>query len=120
MANPSLIISAGVKYDGKGLNKARKDVHKFGRDVRNLGKLFGVALGTGAILNFAKKSIDAFAKEEVAAKRLAGVLENTGNAFAVMGVEKSLRSMELLTGETGDLRASFTQLYLILTKYPFT
>ena len=114
MPNPSLIISAGVKYDGKGLNKARKDVHKFGRDVRNLGKLFGVALGTGAILNFAKKSIDAFAKEEVAAKRLAGVLENTGNAFAVMGVEKSLRSMELLTGETGDLRASFTQLYLIL------
>ena len=114
MPSPSLIISAGVKYDGKGLNKARKDVHKFGRDVRNLGKLFGVALGTGAILNFAKKSIDAFAKEEVAAKRLAGVLENTGNAFAVMGVEKSLRSMELLTGETGDLRASFTQLYLIL------
>ena len=114
MAQPKLIISAGVKYDGKGLNKARKDVHKFGRDVRNLSKLFGVALGTGAILNFAKKSIDAFAKEELAAKRLAGVLENTGNAFAVMGVEKSLRSMELLTGETGDLRAAFTQLYLIL------
>lgn len=114
MAAPKLIISAGVKYDGKGLNKARKDVHKFGRDVRGLGKLFGVALGTGAILNFAKKSIDAFAKEEIAAKRLAGVLENTGNAMAVIGVEKSLRAMELLTGETGDLRASFTQLYTTL------
>ena len=114
MPNPSLIISAGVKYDGKGLNKARKDVHRFGRDVRNLGKLFGVALSTGAILAFAKKSVDAFAKEEQAASRLAGVLENTGKAFAVMGVEKSLRNIELLTGETGDLRASFTQLYLIL------
>lgn len=114
MPNPSLIISAGVKYDGKGLNKARKDVHRFGRDVRNLGKLFGVALSTGAILAFAKKSVDAFAKEEQAASRLAGVLENTGQAFAVMGVEKSLRNIELLTGETGDLRVSFTQLYLIL------
>jgi len=68
-------------------------------------------LSSAALVGFSKKAINAFARDEAAAKSLAIQLENTGNAFRVTEVEDYIASLQKLYGILDDeLRPAFQTL----------
>ena len=108
---PNLIVSAVTKYDGKGLAKGRKDINAFQKTVGNLAKSFIGLYSATKLAQFGKSSIKAFLADDKAAKSLGKTLDNTGNSFAKVGVEKFIQSLQRQTGVLDDqLRPAFQQL----------
>jgi len=108
---PNLIVSAVTKYDGKGLTKGRKDINAFQKTVGNLAKSFIGLYSATKLAQFGKSSIKAFLADDKAAKSLGKTLDNTGNSFAKIGVEKFIQSLQRQTGVLDDqLRPAFQQL----------
>ena len=109
MAN--LIVSALATWNGKALNKGKKDISAFDKSVAKLGRTFGATFSAYQILAFSKKAINAFARDEAAAKSLAIQLENTGNAFRIGEVEAYIAGLQKLYGVLDDqLRPAFQTL----------
>jgi len=109
MAN--LIFSILSEYNSKGLNKAKKDVSAFEKNLKSLAKTLGVAFSAAAIVNFSKKAIAAFAADEKAAKSLEIQLNNTGYAFSAPNVEYYIANLQKMTGVLDDqLRPAFQTL----------
>jgi hypothetical protein len=108
MAN--IFVAATATWNGKALKKAKKDVDVFDRQLKKLGRTFGIAFSAAAIVRFSKKAVKAFTEDEAAAKRLALQLENTGNAFRVNEVESYIKSLEKTNAILTDLRAPFQTL----------
>ena len=79
MAN--VVVSALATWNGKALKKAKSDVSVFDKQLKSLGRTFGVTFSAAAVVAFSKSAVKAFAADELAAKSLALQLENTGNAF---------------------------------------
>jgi hypothetical protein len=108
MAN--VVVSALATWNGKALKKAKQDVNVFSKEVKSLGRAFGVTFSAAAIIGFSKKAIKAFTDDQAAAKRLQLQLENTGNAFRVDEVEGYIKSLEKTNAILVDLRGPFQTL----------
>jgi len=109
MAN--LVVSAVSTFDNKGLKKGQKEISAFEKNLKSLGKTFGVAFGAAALVSYGKKSVDAFMKDEAAAKSLEQQLKNTGYAFASPDVEYYIANLQKMYGVLDDqLRPAFQTL----------
>ena len=108
MAN--VVVSALATWNGKALKKAKQDVNVFTKDIKSLGRAFGVTFSAAAIIGFSKKAIKAFTDDEAAAKRLELQLQNTGNAFRVSEVEGYIKNLEKVNAILVDLRGPFQTL----------
>ena len=113
MAN--VVVSALATWNGKALKKAKSDVSVFDKQLKSLGRTFGVTFSAAAVVAFSKNAVKAFAADEVAAKSLALQLENTGNAFRVTEVENYIQGLEKTYAILTDLRKPF-QTFLNLTR----
>lgn len=113
MAN--VVVSALATWNGKALKKAKSDVAVFDKQLKSLARTFGVTFSVAAVVAFSKKSVKAFAADELAAKSLALQLENTGNAFRVTEVENYIQGLEKTYAILTDLRKPF-QTFLNLTR----
>jgi len=109
MAN--IFVAAAATWNGKALKKGQKDISAFDKQTQKLGKTFNRVFATTALVAFGKKTINAFAADEKAAKSLAVQLENTGNAFRVNEVEAYIAGLQNLYGVLDDqLRPAFQTL----------
>lgn len=109
MAN--VVVSAIATFNGKALTKGQKQIKSFEKSVKSLGRTFGIALSAAALVNFSKKAINAFVKDEAAAKSLELQLKNTGYAFSAPDVEYFIANMQKLYGVLDDqLRPAFQTL----------
>jgi ribosomal protein L7Ae-like RNA K-turn-binding protein len=106
----NVVVSALATWNGKALKKAKQDVDVFSKQIKQFGRVFGVAFSATALVAFSKKAVKAFAEDEAAAKSLALQLENTGNAFRVTEVEAYIKSLEKTYAILTDLRAPFQTL----------
>jgi hypothetical protein len=113
MAN--VVVSALATWNGKALKKAKSDVSVFDKQLKSLGRTFGITFSAAAVVAFSKNAVKAFAADEVAAKSLALQLENTGNAFRVSEVENYIQGLEKTYAILTDLRKPF-QTFLNLTR----
>ncbi len=100
MAN--LIVSAVSTFDNKGLKKGKKEVSAFEKQLKSFTKVFAAAFSTAAVLRFSKTAINAFIKDEAAAKSLSVQLQNMGFGFATTEVERYIASLEKSTGVLDD------------------
>jgi hypothetical protein len=109
MAN--VIVSAIATFNGKGLTKGQKQIKSFEKSVKSLGRTFGLAFTAAGIVNFSKKAISAFIKDEAAAKALEMQLKNTGYAFSAPDVEYYIANLQKMYGVLDDnLRPAFQTL----------
>jgi len=99
---PNLIVSAVSTFDNKGLKKGQKEISAFDKSIKSLGKTFASVFAVGAITNFSKNAIKAFAADEAAAKSLEIQLNNTGYAFSAPGVELYIANLQKATGVLDD------------------
>jgi len=109
MAN--VVVSAIATFNGKALTKGQKQIKSFEKSVKSLGRTFGIALSAAALVNFSKKAINAFVKDEAAAKSLELQLKNTGYAFSAPDVEYYIANLQKMYGVLDDeLRPAFQTL----------
>ena len=109
MAN--VYVAATATWNGKALKKASKDITSFEKNVKKLGRTLGLSLGTAAIVNYGRKAVNAFVKDEAAAKSLEQQLKNTGYAFSSPDVEYYIANLQKMTGVLDDqLRPAFQTL----------
>jgi len=109
MAN--VVVSAIATWNGKALNKGKKDVSAFDKQVNKLGKTFAGVFGAQQLFQFSKRAVQAFAADEKAAKSLEVQLRNTGFAFSAPAVEDYIANLQKVTGVLDDqLRPAFQQL----------
>jgi hypothetical protein len=109
MAN--VVVSAIATWNGKALNKGKKDVSAFDKQVNKLGKTFASVFGAQQLFQFSKRAVQAFAADEKAAKSLEVQLRNTGFAFSAPAVEDYIANLQKVTGVLDDqLRPAFQQL----------
>jgi hypothetical protein len=100
------------EFKGK---KAFKDADN---SVKGLNKSFvklagaaGIGLSTAAIVNFGKKSVQAFIADEKAASQLAVAVKNLGLAFETPRIEQFISEMSRASGVADDvLRPSMQKL----------
>jgi hypothetical protein len=104
----NLVVSAVSTFDNKGLKKGQKEISAFEKNLKSLSKTFGTVFGTAALISYGKKSVDAFIKDEAAAKALEQQLKNTGYAFASPDVEYYIANLQKMYGVLDDqLRPAF-------------
>ena len=109
MAN--LIFSILSTFNDKGLKKASKQVSFFEKQTKSLQATFLKTFSAIALLNYSKKAVDAFIKDEAAAKALETQLKNTGYQFSAPNVEYYIANLEKMTGVLDDhLRPAFQTL----------
>jgi len=109
MAN--LIFSILSTFNDKGLKKASKQVSLFEKQTKSLQATFLKTFSAIALLNYSKKAVDAFAKDQAAAKSLETQLKNTGYQFSSPDVEYYIANLEKMTGVLDDhLRPAFQTL----------
>ena len=108
---PNLVVSAVTKYDGKGLTKGKKDINNFDKSVKKLAKSFVGLYSATKLAQFGKSSVKAFLADDKAAAALGKTLDNTGNSFAKIDVERFIKSLQRQTGVLDDeLRPAFQSL----------
>ena len=100
MAN--LVISAVSTFNGKGLKQGKKEISAFEKNIKSLGKTFGVVFAASTLVNFSKKAVDAFAADQAAAKALETQLKNVGLGFADASVETYIANLQDATGVLDD------------------
>jgi hypothetical protein len=107
----TLIVSAVTKYDGKGLAKGKKDISSFDKSVKKLGKTLVGLYSVSKLAQFGKSSVKAFLADDKAAAALGKTLDNTGNSFAKIDVERFIKGLQRQTGVLDDeLRPAFQTL----------
>ena len=108
---PNLIVSAVTKYDGKGLAKGKKDIGGFDKSIKKLGKSLVGLYSVSKLAQFGKSSVKAFLADDKAAAALGKTLDNTGNSFAKIDVERFIKGLQRQTGVLDDeLRPAFQTL----------
>lgn len=97
-------IILASEFKAKAFNDADKAVTKLNKNVKNLAKGFGVALGARALANYSKAAVKAFAEDENAARSLSMTLENLGLAYggAAKSVNDYISTLEKQTGVLDD------------------
>lgn len=111
---PTLVVSALSTFDNKGLKKGKKEVSAFEKQVKSFGKVFAGVFSATAVVNFGKKSVQAFMADEKAAKALEQQLKNVGYQFSAPGVERYIASLQQATGVLDDeLRPAFQSILTV-------
>ena len=100
-----IAIQIASEFTGsKAFKQAETSTQKLQRQVKNLGRSLGLALGTAAIVKFGKASVKAFAEDDNAARSLAKTLENLGLNTRYAGSELNgyISRLEQQTGVLDD------------------
>ena len=106
-----LAIRIATTMDATGLNKADKSVKSFERTVKNLGRTLGVTFSAAAIVQFGRKSVQAFIADEKAVIKLTTSLKNLGLELAAPAVNQYIDNLSRATAVTDDqLRPAFQAL----------
>jgi hypothetical protein len=106
MADISKIaIQIASEFTGsKAFKQAETSTQKLQRQVKNLGRTLGVALGTAGIVRYARASVKAFAEDENAARSLGITLKNLGLDYfgASQATNLYISNLEKQTGVLDD------------------
>jgi hypothetical protein len=100
-----IAVQIASEFTGsKAFKQAETATQKLERQVKNLGRSLGLALGTAAIVRFGKQSVKAFAEDDNAARSLAKTLENLGLNTRYAGSELNgyISRLEQQTGVLDD------------------
>ena len=80
-----------IPIETKGAKKAQKEIKGVGGGLKSLAKKAGLAaaayMGTQALVGAVRSSIEAFAEQEMAQKKLETVLKSTGNQVGMTTLE---------------------------------
>jgi hypothetical protein len=103
MANVFIDILA--EFTGKkAFKQAETSTDRLTKNVKNLGKTFGLTFGTAAVLSYGKAAVKAAAADQAAQASLAQTLKNLG--FESVGTANSLNdyisTLERTTGKLDD------------------
>jgi hypothetical protein len=102
MATATIDIAA--EFTGKkAFKQAETATDKLSRNVKNLASTFGLAFGTAAVLNYAKKSVRAAADDQKAQTQLALALKNVGLERDAASTELYINRLETEYGILDDL-----------------
>jgi hypothetical protein len=115
MVLPNLVFSVASEYDGKGLGKARKDISKFDKTVKNLARSLGVTLSVAGVVQFGRSSVKAFSDAEREGVLLTNTMKNLGLAFATPQIDAYIQSVGKLYGVTGGQAVPAMQALLSAT-----
>lgn len=80
VARLETVLSMNTAKFTAGANKARSTMLALQRSVSSIGNAIGLTLTGGAIVSGLKRSVDAFAEEEMAVRKLEQALKATGGA----------------------------------------
>ena len=106
-----LLINIVSQATGKGFLESEKSVKKLQKNVKTLGKTFGVTFAVGAVVAFGKAAVKAFSEDEKAANRLSRAVENLGIGFANPAISKFIADLEKTSAIADDvLRPAFQNL----------
>ena len=100
-----IAVQIASEFTGsKAFKQAETATQKLQRQVKNLGRTLGVALGTAAIVRYAKASVKAFAEDENAARSLGITLKNLGLDYfgASQATNLYISNLEKQTGVLDD------------------
>lgn len=108
----SLVVQIAAQFTGKkALKDANKQITMLESSVKKLGTTLGLSLSAAAVVAFGKASVKAFAEDQKAASRLAGVLDNLGLSFANLQVAGFIEDLSRASGVVDDqLRPAFQAL----------
>jgi hypothetical protein len=102
-----LAIRIATTLDSTGIVRADKSIGKLQKSVKNFSRI----LGGVAFAAFAKKSLAAFAADEVAATRLTLAVKNLGLEFANPQITRYIENLEKTSQVADDLlRPAFQRL----------
>ena len=97
-------IDIATEFTGKkAFKQAETATDKLTRNVKNLASTFGLAFGTAAVLNYAKKSVRAAADDQKAQTQLALALKNVGLERDAASTELYINRLETEYGILDDL-----------------
>jgi len=97
-------IDIATEFTGKkAFKQAETATDKLNRGVKNLASTFGLAFGTAAVLNYAKKSVRAAADDQKAQQQLALALKNVGLERDAASTEQYINRLETEFGILDDL-----------------
>ena len=105
MDTSKIAIQIASEFTGsKAFKQAETSTAKLQRQVQNLGRTLGIALGTAAIVKFGKASVKAFAEDDNAARSLSKTLENLGlnTRYAGSTLNGYISRLEKQTGVLDD------------------
>jgi len=95
----------------KAFKDADNSVKGLNKSFKRLAGAAGIGLSTAAIINFGKKSVQAFIADEKAASQLAVAVKNLGLAFETPRIEQFISEMSRASGVADDvLRPSMQKL----------
>jgi hypothetical protein len=95
----------------KAFKDADNSVKGLNKSFKRLAGAAGIGLSTAAIVNFGKKSVQAFIADEKAASQLAVAVKNLGLAFETPRIEQFISEMSRASGVADDiLRPSMQKL----------
>lgn len=100
-----IAVQIASEFTGsKAFKQAETATQKLERQVKNLGRSLGLALGTAAIVRFGKASVKAFAADDNAARSLSKTLENLGlnTRYAGSTLNGYISRLEKQTGVLDD------------------
>lgn len=111
-----LRIDIAAEFKGKkAFQEADSTLTKMNKNVVALGKAFGIALGTKALIGYGKAAVKAFAADEAAARRLATAVDNLGLSFFKADVETFIKNTETSAGVLDDVLRPAMQALLTTT-----
>jgi hypothetical protein len=97
-------IDIAAEFTGKkAFKQAETATDKLSRNVKNLASTFGLAFGSAAVLNYAKKSVRAAADDQKAQQQLALALKNVGLERDAASTEQYISRLETEFGILDDL-----------------
>jgi hypothetical protein len=97
-------IDIATEFTGKkAFKQAETATSKLNKSVKNLASTFGLAFGTAAVLNYAKKSVRAAADDQKAQTQLALALKNVGLERDAASTEQYINRLETEFGILDDL-----------------
>jgi hypothetical protein len=110
-------IDIATEFTGKkAFKQAETATDKLNRGVKNLASTFGLAFGTAAVLNYAKKSVRAAADDQKAQQQLALALKNVGLERDAASTEQYISRLETEFGILDDLLRPAYQRLAIATQ----
>lgn len=103
MANTDLRIDLAAEFTGRtAFQKAELATQRLERNVKNLGKAFGVTFAAYKITQFGKAAAQAFIQDEKAATLLANTMKNLGLELSAPAIETFVQNLERATGVVDD------------------
>lgn len=103
MANTDLRIDLAAEFTGRtAFQKAELATQRLERNVKNLGKAFGVTFAAYKITQFGKAAAQAFIQDEKAATLLANTMKNLGLELSAPAIENFVQNLERATGVVDD------------------